>query len=552
MKVCLLYAGKDWDNAGHYYDEKAIIQDLGLRTLFLAAAKEIEYEDRKVKSVRDADTFIEDTMKKVMMVPLESEGEILYRQEILKDCLENEDFICRLYDMVTEVLKKWDKLGRREKGKIGTRDAAGSLITDIHVLQLLVTGLSEVKKLYREASEHLHSAGFREFGERLWAAFSEEMEADLKKLLKDISFFANENKHEELVNSRMVEKPRIVMGCRIGDGLKPEGFRLQDIATELRKNRSQNSTIGRAQDYISSLTTDSFSVKKDRAVQTQAAQMEYQMVRYIVSCCTPFFNMFNRFFDQLRFQIAFYRGAITLEHYMQRFHIRSCCPKAGAREHMHFRELRELVMGIEQRIEPVGNTCDITDKMLLIVTGANQGGKSTFLRSVGIAQVMLQCGLRVAAESYESGIFPSLFTHFTKREDSEMNSGRLDEELSRMSQIVDHLGDSSMVLLNESFASTTEKEGSVIAYDIVRALAEAGVKILTVTHLLSFAGRMYEEASAAGDSNVEFLSAERMENGRRTYKMIQHAPELTSFGLDLYDEMIGELKKKRKENSKNR
>ena len=71
MKVCLLYAGKDWDNAGHYYDEKAIIQDLGLRTLFLAAAKEIEYEDRKVKSVRDADTFIEDTMKKVMMVPLE-------------------------------------------------------------------------------------------------------------------------------------------------------------------------------------------------------------------------------------------------------------------------------------------------------------------------------------------------------------------------------------------------------------------------------------------------------------------------------------------------
>ena len=73
-----------------------------------------------------------------------------------------------------------------------------------------------------------------------------------------------------------------------------------------------------------------------------------------------------------------------------------------------------------------------------------------------------------------------------------------------------------------------------------------------MTHLLSFAGRMYEEASAAGDSNVEFLSAERMENGRRTYKMIQHAPELTSFGLDLYDEMIGELKKKRKENSKNR
>ena len=121
-----------------------------------------------------------------------------------------------------------------------------------------------------------------------------------------------------------------------------------------------------------------------------------------------------------------------------------------------------------------------------------------------------------------------------------MNSGRLDEELSRMSQIVDNLGRDSLVLLNESFASTTEKEGSVIAYDIIRALNEAGVKILTVTHLLSFAQRMYEE-SQKEESEVVFFCAERLEGGKRTFKMIQHAPELTSFGLDLYDEIIGKL-----------
>ena len=94
-----------------------------------------------------------------------------------------------------------------------------------------------------------------------------------------------------------------------------------------------------------------------------------------------------------------------------------------------------------------------------------------------------------------------------------------------------------MVLLNESFASTTEKEGSVIAYDIVKALKEAEVKVLTVTHLLSFAQRMYDEREE--DSDVEFLSAQRMEDGRRTFRMTLHAPELTSFGLDLYEEIIG-------------
>ena len=195
-----------------------------------------------------------------------------------------------------------------------------------------------------------------------------------------------------------------------------------------------------------------------------------------------------------------------------------------------------MVMSMEQRVVAVGNTCDMEDISLLIVTGANQGGKSTFLRSIGIAQVMLQCGLMVTAASYESGIYPSLFTHFTRREDSAMNSGRLDEELGRMNQIIEHLGEDSLVLLNESFATTTEKEGSLIAYDIIKALTEAGVKVLTVTHLLSFAQRMYDES---GDGQgVEFFSAQRLENGKRTFKMIQHAPELTSFGLDLYEKII--------------
>ena len=119
-----------------------------------------------------------------------------------------------------------------------------------------------------------------------------------------------------------------------------------------------------------------------------------------------------------------------------------------------------------------------------------------------------------------------------------MNSGRLDEELGRMNRIVENIGDGSLVLLNESFATTTEKEGSVIAYDIVRALNEAGVKVLMVTHLLSFAKRVYGETKDDPESAVAFLSAERKPDGVRTYRMIPHVPEMTSFGLDLYEEIV--------------
>lgn len=108
-----------------------------------------------------------------------------------------------------------------------------------------------------------------------------------------------------------------------------------------------------------------------------------------------------------------------------------------------------------------------------------------------------------------------------------------------MSQIIDNLESNSMVLLNESFATTTEKEGSIIAYDIIKALIEADVKVLTVTHLLSFAQRIYQESKESEKLQIEFFSAERGENGRRTYHMIQHEPELTSFGMDLYERIIG-------------
>ena len=112
-----------------------------------------------------------------------------------------------------------------------------------------------------------------------------------------------------------------------------------------------------------------------------------------------------------------------------------------------------------------------------------------------------------------------------------------------MNTIIDHLDDATLVLLNEYFATTTEIDGSIIAYDIIKALNEAGVKIITDTHVLSFARRMYAEAEEKEKNNehndITFFCAERKEDGVRTYKMIQSVPELTSFGLDLYSEIIG-------------
>jgi DNA mismatch repair ATPase MutS len=187
-----------------------------------------------------------------------------------------------------------------------------------------------------------------------------------------------------------------------------------------------------------------------------------------------------------------------------------------------------LSLNMEDRV--VGNDVLGDQKTLMMITGANRGGKSTFLRSIGLAQLMMQCGMFVPAESFRASICHGVFTHFKREEDSSMESGKLDEELKRMSAIVDQIGPYSMALFNESFASTNEREGSEIARQIVRALLETGVKVLCVTHMFDLAEGFYRLKM----DTALFLRAERLGDGQRTFQLVVGEPLPISYGEDLY------------------
>jgi DNA mismatch repair ATPase MutS len=148
---------------------------------------------------------------------------------------------------------------------------------------------------------------------------------------------------------------------------------------------------------------------------------------------------------------------------------------------------------------------------------------------------MMQCGMFAPAESFCSNVCDGLFTHFKREEDTTMKSGKLDEELSRMSDIVDNLTSHSILLLNESFAATNEREGSEIARQIICALLEKRLKVFFVTHLYEFAYGFYDKKM----ENAIFLRAERKADGGRTFKVIEGEPLQTSYGVDLYKTIFG-------------
>ena len=171
---------------------------------------------------------------------------------------------------------------------------------------------------------------------------------------------------------------------------------------------------------------------------------------------------------------------------------------------------------------------------MVVITGANQGGKSTFLRSIGLAQLMMQCGMFVTAESFHADICNGLFNHYKREEDATMASGKFDEELARISEIVDILPPLSILLFNESFAATNELEGAEIARQIVRALLEKVHKVFFVTHMYEFAHSLWMEKM----DTYLFLRAERQTDGLRPFKLPQGEPLESSFGMDLYEQVF--------------
>jgi DNA mismatch repair ATPase MutS len=171
----------------------------------------------------------------------------------------------------------------------------------------------------------------------------------------------------------------------------------------------------------------------------------------------------------------------------------------------------------------------------VIITGANQGGKSTFLRGIGLAQMLMHGGLFVPATSFTGEVCAGLFTHYRREEDATMQPGKLDEELARLSGIVDAITPNAMLLFDESFASTNEREGSEIARQVVSALIERRIRVFFVTHLYDFARRRC--ASNAGDALL--LRAERQADGTRTFRVLEGGPLETSHGEDVYREVFG-------------
>ena len=512
MKAHLLYRDQDFDLRRPLpWNHAALTADLALSTLFNAMAR--------------GDKFIFDVTEKVILAGLKNDLDVIrYRQSILQDCLSHPAVVRDLYQIAVEA--KEDQKKRFFLGSLSRRPE-WLLRESVELVEILLLLVRKIR--------HIADAHAGTFASEGWKAFFAMLQVELTD-----RYFAAATQHLEQLKFRK----GVLLSARLGPGNKAINYVLH--ALPYRHLRGWEWLKSVVEDRLGSLTKANssnqpvfkFSIDpRDESGARCLQELRDRGLGHVANALAQSAEHLRAFFSMLQMELAFYVGCVNLHEELARKGEPACFPSAGASDErqMSFQGLYDPCLSLNMKQRAVGNDVDADRKDLIIVTGANQGGKSTFLRGIGLAQLMMQAGMFVPAEMFSGSLCGGLFTHFKREEDSNMKSGKLDEELSRMSAIVDHLTPGSVILFNESFAATNEREGSEIARHIVCALRDRGIKVFFVTHLYEFARTFHER----NDAKALFLRAERQPDGTRTFRLVEGVPQETSFGEDLYKNVFG-------------
>ena len=476
-------------------NEDALTQDLELNTLF--------------KAMSGGDPFLFEVARQGVLSSLQNQPEtILYRQAVLQDCLQNYSLVASIYDRIVETIEK----ERRQWYFFSERSPSLTLNSAVRLMEVHVETLRQLRKLADEHASQVKSEGFSS----LFALLQAE--------LPDSYFTAIEAHLQELEL-----RHGVLLSAQLSKGNQGTDYMLRKSTAE-KPGWFQRLFGPRPPAYTFRLDA------RDEAGARILGDLQDRGLNLVANALAQSFDHILAFFALLRRELGFYVGCVNLHRRLEWKGVPVCFPVPTPASELGHTSLglRDACLALTMERPVVGNNLSADGKRLLIITGANQGGKSTFLRSLGLAQLMMQSGLYVAAESFSAAVCRSLFTHYKREEDVTMTRGKLDEELDRMSAIADALTPHSMLLFNESFAATNEREGSEIARQIVRALLEAGVKVCFVTHLYEFAFRVAQHTT----EGVASLRAERQSDGRRTFKLLPGEPLTTSFAADLYKRLF--------------
>jgi hypothetical protein len=346
MKVHLLHPDRDFDfGAGLPPGHQDLIQDLELATLLRAMAA--------------GDKFLIDVSAKVLLASLHDPKAIRYRQQVLADCLAQPDVIREMYAVAVGALE--DK--RHLWGYGGSYQTPSSNLSGaVRHLESYVARLRQLRKIADD-----HAGNFRSDGMRaLFATLQREL---------DDGYFEEISYHLKQLRFRA----GVLISAELDRDNSGINFALR-APEQARRRWTERLGIGPR-------TTYSFTLApRDEAGGQILEDLTSRGINLVANAAAQSADHIGSYFTMLRAELGFYVSCLNLADRLAAKEVPVTVPDPAPPSTLTFSctDLRDACLELASPDPVVGNDVQADGKSLVIITGANSGGKSTFLRSVGV------------------------------------------------------------------------------------------------------------------------------------------------------------------------
>lgn len=447
-------------------------------------------------------------LKPYFYAPLSNVDAIRYRQEIskdlekgildsIKDFAEQMIVMRRYLALIERLYNKNHKEGWFLEAVIVYCDAVNRLVHDLSLADL-------------------SSRGFLEFREYLTSYARSErftsLVAETKKLRADLS---------------------TVQYCVIINGLKVKVRRYEqetDYSIEVEKT-FEKFKQGAVEDYSAKLPLWSGMSHVEEQILDLVARLYSDIFSDLDQFCEKNHACLDETVAVFDREIQFYVAYLEYIGRFKRAGLKFCYPQIDdLNKEVHDYEGFDLALAgklMSERSSVVCNDFYLKGKeRILIISGPNQGGKTTFARTFGQLHYLACLGCPVPGRKAQLFLFDAIFTHFEKEEDIKNLRGKLEDDLFRIHQILSQATSRSVIIINEIFTSTTLKDAIFLSKKIMEEIIELDLLCVCVSFI--------DELASLSGKTVSMVSTIVPENpASRTYKILRRPADGLAYAMSI-------------------